>query len=419
MTPSLEGYAIQCVRFLVPLVAMLAVIHLLVRDRRAKLDALAQLQTADRRKAKFLAVLAHELRNPLAALRTGVELLRRQHRDAPGSETLVILERQIAHMNRLIEDLLEVARIDQGKIDLLQAAACVSDIVNDAVAMTRASSDAKNQRITLALPAHEVHLRVDATRITQALGNLLHNASKFSPEGARIDLEVRASVEGVSWRVTDTGTGIAAQELNAIFDSFVQLEQGGQTQIGLGLGLTLVRRLVALHGGTVKVSSGGRGQGSVFEIILPPSCLVAERPAAPTAPASAGSVQANAALSILVVEDNHDAATTLAMLLQMDGHQVTTVTSGAQGLSTARRHRPDLAIVDIGLPDMGGEELARRLRRQTQGQAPILIALSGWALDLQQLDEASFDAQLTKPVGYDVLTTTIRELLRARAAEAA
>jgi signal transduction histidine kinase/CheY-like chemotaxis protein len=415
MTPDLEAYKPTAVRFSFMCVIMVGVFELLARDRLAKEQALGELGRSDKRKSKFLSVLSHELRNPLAALSSGVDLLKRQAGGATEQATVQTFERQIHHMKRLVDDLLEVARIDQGKIELQWAEVPLYSLTSDAVAMSMALTNAKKQSLHVDLPTQTLTVRVDATRITQVLCNLIHNASKFSPEGSQIELTVRPDAQALVFVVKDHGNGIPADQLEQIFITYVQLDDPDKAQTGLGLGLSLVRRLIELHGGVVKARSDGRGRGAEFEVRLPLSCMVTAS-AAPTAPAGlsgddAGAGPALQVLSILVVDDHQEVANSVAALLKMDGHRVVTAGNGADALKAAARHAPDLVILDVSLPDMNGHAVADGLRQNATDRVPQIIAMTGWATDhAREGGDPAFEAYLLKPVSYEVLNRTISEL---------
>ncbi len=415
MTPAQEEFEIHGARFVFICLIMVSILELLARDRLAKEKALGELRRSDMRKSKFLSVLSHELRNPLAAMSSGVDLLKRQARGATEQATVQTFERQILHMKRLVDDLLEVARIDQGKIELQWAEVPLYSLTSDAVAMSMALTDAKKQSVQVVLPTQALTVRVDATRITQVLCNLIHNASKFSPEGSKIELTVRPDPQALIFVVKDHGHGIPAEQLEQIFTTYVQLDDPGKAQTGLGLGLSLVRRLIELHGGVVQARSDGRGRGAEFEVRLPPSCMVTASDA-PTAPAGlagddAGSGPALQVLSILVVDDHQEVANAVAALLKMDGHRVVTAGNGADALKAAARHAPDLVILDVSLPDMNGHAVAEGLRQNATDRVPQIIAMTGWATDhAREGGDPAFEAYLLKPVSYEVLNRTISEL---------
>jgi CheY-like chemotaxis protein len=281
-------------------------------------------------------------------------------------------------------------------------------LISDAVAMSQALTSTKNQSVQVTQPPVPLTLRVDATRITQVLCNLLHNAAKFSSAGATIELSVRLDAGALVFMVKDFGKGIPADQLEQIFTTFVQLDDPGKAQTGLGLGLSLARRLIALHGGTVEARSDGMGLGSEFEVRLPAECVVSKpAPAGSLALQDPGRVQAAVVLSILVVDDHQEVARAVAALLTMDGHRVMTAGNGTAALKAAAANWLDVVILDISLPDMNGHDIANALRQSASDRVPKIIAMTGWAANPAGLEGAAFDAYLIKPVSYEALNRTI------------
>lgn len=369
----------------------------------------ADLSAEDRRKTAFLATLAHELRNPLAPIANGLAVLEQSQDNAAVFPRMrVIMQRQIAHMVHLIDDLLDVARINGGKIQLKKERVDLSVIVANAIETSRPLIDAAKHRLDVRLPEQPVTLDVDAVRIAQVLSNLLNNAAKYTPAGGAIQVGVEHAAEAVVVSVSDNGVGIPPDAQHRIFDMFNQVERHlTRAQGGLGIGLALVRHLVGLHGGEVSVTSAGEGAGSVFRMRLP---LAPSTPAA-AAPASVAS-SAGPAWRILVVDDNEDAAQTLAALLEGLGHSVATADNGLTALSTARAFVPDIVFLDIGMPIMNGYEAALALRKIPHLAAVKLIALSGWGTekDLARATEAGFDRHLLKPLSMEALLGLIASL---------
>ncbi|HEX7891530.1 MAG TPA: PAS domain-containing protein [Ramlibacter sp.] len=378
-----------------------------ITQQRAEEEAL---RIADRRKDEFIATLAHELRNPLAPIRTAVELIGRA---GPLPPTVVrmreILDRQSRHLTRLVDDLLEVSRITQGKLLLQRSRVSLSECVHDAVHAARPALEAAGHQLVEHTDPEPLYANADATRITQAVVNLLNNASKFTPPGGRIVVS--------SWRedgkacicVADNGIGIAPEHLHSIFGMFSQVSSARErSHGGLGIGLALVRGFVELHGGTVEARSAGTGQGSEFLIRVP--LLQSDAPLAET-----GRQPARPAMlrRVLVVDDNVDAATSLAALLSHEGHEVRVAHGGEEALMLAFEFEPEAVLLDIGMPGMNGLEVARELRRR-MGTGVRLIAVTGWgqAQDRELTREAGFDFHLTKPVGQvevePLLATRIR-----------
>ena len=376
----------------------------MARMRREAREAIARseeaLREADRRKDDFLATLSHELRNPLAPIRSGLHVLRLAGADAETRRrALGMMERQVTQMVRLVDDLLEVSRITRGTIELRKQTVDLAEVVRAALESSAPAMDAARLRLIVDLPPEPLMLRADAVRLSQVLVNLLHNASKYTDEGGEIRLVARA--EGAMARVSvrDTGIGIHGDLLPRVFDPFVQGEDSFQRgRTGLGIGLTLVRRLVELHGGSVEAGSQGPGRGAEFTVLLPlcgDGRHGAEAPRLPDPPAGAGPP-----LRILVVDDSRDAADSLVMMLGMMGHDLRTTYDGRQAIGLAEHFRPDLVLLDIGMPEMSGHDVARRIRKEPWGRAMVLVALTGWGQedDRRRSREAGFDTHLVKPV---------------------
>jgi signal transduction histidine kinase/DNA-binding response OmpR family regulator len=385
-------------------------------DRR---QAEQRLRDASRRKDEFLAMLSHELRNPLAPIRNAVELIRRL---APPDPKLAwateVSDRQVAHLTRLVEELLDVARISQGKIALRNEPLDLLAAVAQAVETVRPYIDARGHQLALRQPDAPVWLRGDAGRLAQVVGNLLHNAAKYTPDGGSIQLELQVEHGEALLTVSDNGIGIEPELLPNVFELFEQGQRSlDRSQGGLGVGLTLVQRLVQLHHGTVEVTSAGRGHGAQFRVRLP--CLSEVRPEEPASGAEGASLAGGAGgCRVLVVDDNRDAAETTAMFLQLAGHEVKTVGDGQQALASAPVYAPDVVVLDIGLPGLDGYEVARRLRRLAQTERALLIALTGYgqASDQRQAEEAGFDAHYVKPTDPGVLAARIQAWREAVAA---
>jgi signal transduction histidine kinase len=364
------------------------------RDRRVA-EGLAE---ADRRKDEFLAVLGHELRNPLAPLRNALEVLRLRGTD-PGTLEWVqgVLERQVGHLARLVDDLLEVSRIARGKVTLQSQRVDLAALVGHAVEDHRPALEEAGLAVALEQPGGAVWVEGDPTRLTQVVGNLLNNAGKFTEGGGRVT--VRVAAEPGSGRavvaVRDSGIGIDPEMLPRVFDPFAQADPGlDRDRGGLGLGLALVRGLVTLHRGGVQAASAGRGQGTELTFWLPLATEPGPPPAEPTAATPCRR------LKVLVIEDNRDAAESLRLLLELHGHQVALAESGGEGVEAARRARPDVVLCDLGLPGMDGFAVARALRSDPRTAGARLIAVSGYGHDedLQRGREAGFDEHVLKPV---------------------
>jgi signal transduction histidine kinase len=378
----------------------------LARLRRATEAALAQsereLREADRRKDEFLALLAHELRNPLAPIRTGLELIRRSG-DTPQSVRRVrsMMERQVNQMVRLIDDLLDVSRITSGKIILQRAPTPLVELVQNAVDTHRAAIDAAGLELTVDLPDPAAVVDVDSTRFVQILSNVLHNASKFTPAPGRIRVfaevlpadGIRPQTAAVT--VSDTGIGISPEMLPRVFELFAQAEQPTErSHSGLGIGLALARRLIELHGGQITARSEGPGRGSAFVISVP---LCESVPAQQTAlPADIQRIRSR----VVIIDDNRDAARTMSMLVDELGGSARAAYDASSGLEAVHEFRPDIVFLDIGMPGMDGYEACRRIRREPSDKHVIVVAVTGWGQpqDKQRALEAGFDAHLTKPV---------------------
>lgn len=363
---------------------------------------------ADRRKDRFLATLAHELRNPLAPIRTGLEVLARSDPagDVRAQPKLVeIMLRQVDHLVRLIDDLLDLSRINTGKIELRRETVELAAVVHDAIESSRPHIDKAGHALTVELPESSVVLLADRARLAQVLLNILNNAAKFTPPGGQIDLSAAVDGDDVEIRVRDTGIGISAEMLPRVFDMFAQGENSlGRAHEGLGIGLSLVRTLVQMHGGTVEAQSPGAGRGSEFVVRLPRHAGRLLDHASPTP--RAVSVPRLASQRILVVDDNPDAARSMAMMLRVQGHDCRTAFDGPEALALAAEFRPQVFILDIGMPVMNGCELAQRLRGDPNFGDALLIAITGWGLeeDRERSRAAGFDHHLVKPVSLDDLS---------------
>jgi signal transduction histidine kinase len=387
--------------------------RLLVREHAARLaaeSARAEAEDANRTKDEFLAMLGHELRNPLAPIRTALDLMRLD----PGSDEAVraVLERQVGHMVRLVDDLLDVSRIAQGKVELDKRRVEIAVAAAKAVEMASPMLEQLEQHLTVSVPAGGLAVDGDVTRLAQVISNLLANASKYTGRGGRITLTAEAAGGEVALRVADTGIGITAEMLPRVFDMFTQERQAlDRSQGGLGLGLAIVHNLTTAHGGTVHAHSDGLGRGSTFTLRLPAARdgggdAPAEAPPQPVSSAGAG-----AGLPILVVDDNTDAATLLALYLRRLGHSVRVAHDGPSAIDALADFAPQVAFLDLGLPVMDGFALARRLR-ETPGLARLhLVALTGYGQDAdrRRSKDAGFDVHLVKPAGRDAL----KELLAA------
>jgi len=370
-----------------------------VRERTEKLAKSEEaLRTADRRKDEFLAMLAHEFRNPLAPIRNAVELMKKP--SVPDSTVKwgrELIDRQIEHLNRLVDDLLDVSRIVQGKISLQETVLDITAVVDQAVEASRPLIEARGHELSVTIPDQPVWVRGDAVRLTQVISNLLNNAAKYTDAGGRIQLNIDTSAHAVTLRVQDNGIGIPASVLPHIFDLFTQADQSvARTQSGLGIGLTLVKRIVEMHGGRVEVRSDGPRCGSEFLVHLPREFSPQHRMDATSAIPAAGQTP----LRVLVVDDNHDNAESLATLLQLEGHDVAVAFDGISALAEAATFQPQAVLLDLGMPGMDGYEVVRELRRREATRSAVILALSGYGQpdDKARAKAAGFTDHLTKPV---------------------
>jgi PAS domain S-box-containing protein len=383
-----------------------------IMDVTARVRAEEKLQAANQQKDQFLAMLGHELRNPLTPIRAASELLARILVSEPDAQVpLAILKRQTAQLTRLVDDLLDVSRIAQGLVKLEEEPIEIGTVVDQAVETVKPLVQEKSHRLSIRKPFSALYVRGDCVRLVQTLGNLLHNAAKYTESGGHIDLDVSEKDGSVHVSVRDSGCGIAPELLPHVFDLFVQNPQTlDRAQGGLGVGLTVVRQLVQMHHGTVTAESPGPGCGSTFTVTLPR--IEAPRTHNPQVEGVSPPPQ-----RILIVDDNADAAESLAMLLRLDGHEVSTAFSGAEALRALEQRTVDIVFLDIGLPGMDGYEVAHRIRIKYPIACPCLIALTGYgqSSDREQALAAGFAAHLTKPVDLDVL----REVCRSVSAVAA
>ncbi|ALK98486.1 hypothetical protein AB595_06330 [Massilia sp. WF1] len=359
-----------------------------------------QLSAADRRKDEFLATLSHELRNPLAPMRSALDVFKLKFGQAGEGRLLQVFDRQLRHLTRLVDDLMEVSRITQGRMQLRRAPLELSALVRSAAQDLAETMRTARHDLQLFICDAPVVVDGDATRLAQVVLNLLTNAAKYTPDGGRIELHLACTPELAEIRVCDNGIGIPASALATVFDMFSQLEPAlERSKGGLGIGLALVRGIVELHGGSIGAESAGLHKGSTFTVRLP-LAVGASCPAA-AAPAIADAAR----VRILVVDDNQDAAETLAMALELSGCKVVVAHSGMQALELIAIADPAVVLLDIGLPDMNGYELARRLRALPGGMARTLIATTGWGQekDRERAFDAGFDHHLTKPIDFEVL----------------
>src|SRR5262249_7430862 len=378
---------------------------LVFRDVTERKQAEAALVEESRRKDEFLAMLAHELRNPLAAIANAVHLLLR-----PGAEHLVdwckeIIDRQVKHLARLVDDLLDVSRVTRGKIHLQVQRVDLAGLVRSAIAAVRPLIEERKHDLRVRIEPERIAMEADPTRLEQILVNLLTNASKYTESGGRIELAARREAGRVLIQVRDTGIGIAPELLPRVFDLFSQGDRTlARSEGGLGIGLTMVSKLVEMHGGTVRVDSSGPGRGSTFTVDLP---ALIEEPS--TQPASPAQAEPPARTRVLIVDDNVDLTQSLARLLRLLGHDVETAYDGPAGIEAARGFRPRFILLDIGLPSLDGYQVVGQLRRDEATKQATIIAITGYGQeeDRQRALSAGFDHHLAKPVDHNTLISLL------------
>lgn len=380
-----------------------------ITDRKRAEEALRE---ADRRKDEFIALLAHELRNPLAPLRNGLHVMRLAGGDANAvGQAREMMERQLGHMVRLIDDLLDISRIGQNKMELRRSRVLLADVVSSAVETARPAIDAAGHQFTISLPAEPVHLDADMTRLAQVFGNLLTNSAKYTERGGHIWLAAELRGGEVVVSVRDTGIGIPSDALPRIFDMFSQVDRSiERSSGGLGIGLALVKGLVEMHDGSVTAMSEGQGKGSTFTVKLPALSSTAESLAA--IPSDSGKPAAGPRRRILVVDDNRDAANSMAMMLKLMGNEVRTAYDGVEAVEAAEAFHPKAILMDLGMPKLNGYDATQRIRQQPWGRGMIIIALTGWGQDLDrtQSREVGCDRHLVKPVSLTDLEKLLAEL---------
>ncbi len=377
-------------------------------------------QEADRHKNEFLSMLAHELRNPLAPIRNAIQLLRLSRSNETDTQSLhEMIDRQVHQLIRLVDDLLDLSRITRGKIHLQMECVDVAGVIARAVETSRPLIDARKHELTIALPPQPLRVRGDPVRLAQVVSNLLNNAAKYTEEGGRIQLYAQCQDDTVILRVQDNGVGIPADMLSSIFELFTQVDRSlDRSQGGLGIGLTLVHKLVEMHDGRVEAFSDGPYQGSEFVVYLPalqteeeppPSNIVAEPRSDSERSRGATAPPKSPRRRVLIVDDNADAARSLAMLMEIGGHEVRLGYDGPMGLTEAEKFLPEVVLLDIGLPGMDGLEVARRLRALNLSPRPLLVALTGYgqAEDVRRSHEAGFDHHLVKPADPQALTALL------------
>ncbi len=388
-------------------IALIAAARTAIRARERQY----QVRDADQRKDEFLATLAHELRNPLAPIRTSMGILQHLHPDSVQVTQLrSVVNRQVTHLTRLVDDLLDVARITSGKVVLKTGHISLQSVINHAVEISGSAMDNKGHRLEV-IPLETDHVLVaDHARLVQSVANLLVNAAKFTPAGGHIVLAADVSANTVTFRVRDNGIGLEAASIARIFELFAQTPVPGEAPTGLGIGLSLARQFAEMHGGTLHATSAGLGKGSEFVLTLP---VVVEEtlPSVQQEKMDSEMMKELTTRKILVVDDNVDAADTLEALLGMDGFDVKAVYDGVAAVEAAERIRPDIIVMDIGMPGMDGYDAARMIRQQQGGKDMTLIALTGWGqtADKDRAGQAGFDHHLVKPVDYDQLMKCLQE----------
>ncbi len=384
----------------------------IARDITPAKQAAAALKEADRRKDEFLATLAHELRNPLAPIRNSLEIMKQSLAD-PGRlrQSYETIERQLAHLVRMVDDLLDVSRITRNRMELRFERVELAAVMQSAVETSRPLIEAAENQLTVALPAEPVLLDADPVRLAQIFSNLLNNAARYSDRGGHIRIDAEREADAIVVRVSDDGVGIPAGALAQIFDMFVQVDPAqDRSRGGLGIGLTLVHRLVEMHGGTVEARSDGPGKGSEFIVRLPPAAAqaaaAAGEQAAESAPPAAPRLR-----RILVVDDNHDSADSLSQLLSLLGYESAAAYDGLSAIDLIPGFRPDVVLLDLGMPKLTGFDVARRIRERWHGEPIVLVALTGWGQeeDRRQTQEAGFDHHLVKPVELPALEALLRQ----------
>jgi signal transduction histidine kinase/ActR/RegA family two-component response regulator len=393
----------------------------LARSNSRLESTMAALREADRRKDEFLATLAHELRNPLAPVMHAVKLMESPAADERqrqwGRE---VIARQVQRMALLLDDLLDVSRITRGRLELRKEYVDLQSLVNSAVETARPLIDAKNHTLLIDLPADPIELEVDPLRLSQALSNLLTNAAKYTDAQGRIELTAFQDADGLAIRVTDNGIGIEPAVIKGLFEMFSQIDSAiDRAEGGLGIGLALVKGLAALHGGTVQAMSAGLGQGSEFTMRLPRSVVVERRTAGSGKPASTEPL-VRPRYKVVVADDNRDAADSLKLLLELSGYDTFVAYNGQQALDFGARERPTAFILDVGMPDMTGYEVARRIRQQAWGRSALLVAVTGWGQDddKARAKAAGFDHHFTKPVNPEQVEDVLaRQASRLAAAD--
>jgi len=381
--------------------------------QRDELEAQAKaLKEADQRKDIFLATLAHELRNPLTPLRHGLDILKRNPDNAEAEKIRATMDRQLSHLVRLIDDLLDVSRVSQGKIELRKERLKVQDVVTAAVEGSRPAIDAAKHTLSIDLPDELLFVEGDPARLSQIVGNILNNATKYTPDGGRIEISAHVEGEDVVIAVADNGIGIPEDMRSKVFQLFTQVDDHlNRSQGGLGIGLALVSQLVALHGGRIETTTPSTGTGTSFVIRLP---LLAAAEVSQSTSKPSNEPESGTALKVLVVDDNVDVAHVVGWMLEEVGHEYHLVHDGREALAEARWFRPDVVLLDIGLPFMDGYEVCRAFRADKEFQGVPIIAQTGWgqSKDKELAAAAGFNEHLTKPVDLDNLSRVISDVVQ-------
>jgi signal transduction histidine kinase len=380
---------------------------------RERLRAEEALKEADRQKNEFLAMLAHELRNPLAPIKSAVQLLRMVPLHDPQLQlSREVIERQLTQLTRLVDDLLDVSRITRGKINLAREPLEVADLIARAVETVAPLLKERRHEISTEIPARPLRVDGDCVRLTQVIANILSNAAKYTEPGGRVQVIASDCGDQVDIRIVDSGSGIAPEVLPRVFDLFAQFDaKAGGPQAGLGIGLAIARRLVAMHGGAISARSDGPGCGSEFVIRLPLMTQAAEPPP-PTGAHNGGKQPSAARRRIVVADDNPDALESMLALLRGNGHEVFGAADGELALAAIERHTPEIALLDIGMPKLDGYQVARSVRAQSWGRDMFLVAVTGWGQkeDRRRSHQAGFDAHLVKPVDLERLNELFVQL---------
>ena len=391
-----------------------------VAERTAELETSeVQLRAAARQKDEFLATLAHELRNPLAPLRTGVDLLMQTQNPTPaGTRTLAAMSRQLDHLVRLIDDLLDVSRISRGVLEIKKEQTNLGALVQSTCDTFRPLYQQRDVELLVVIKA-QLEADIDPTRVAQILGNLLHNGAKFTPAGGAVRVVMDHEAGGAVIRVTDTGIGLPAEQVERIFEMFARVErQRDPMDRGAGIGLALAKRLAQLHGGDLTATSSGANRGTTFTVRLPDVTPIEPEVVPAPAPTPTPKRTHGGALDILVIEDNEDVAETMSVWLETAGHRVSVASTGMQGVDLVMKQRPQVVLCDVGLPDIDGMEVCQRVRAAETDFRPLMVALTGWGMDedRRKTKEAGFDHHLVKPVKMDLLTELLRDAAQAAGA---